>query len=1233
MYQSAFGNRVKPRNTPIRLQVASGAFLRVKGESYVHFDISGRKYPHRCVVVDGLNRDIIIGRDFMKKYNVVLSMGSDTCQIGDMTISMLPYKQVNSIIRLSETIEVPPRHLMTTTGRYHRRAGLAHGSIITWQQAEHSFINNEPGLMVVNGVGRAGEGRRVPLTIVNKTGRHFRLKKGNVVAMVSSVESVVECNSVGEMTSEFAEAPEYVPVVDNENLPEEQKEKLNKLLQKNSDIFAKNEFDLGKTNLLKASIDTGNSPPVQKRPYRTPFAYRDELKRQLNEMLQAGIVSPSNSNYSAPIIMVKKKCGSLRLCVDFRDLNAVTKKFAWPLPNIDDIFASLGGTKYFSSLDFLKGYHQIPLEDSSKEKTAFVTENALYEYNYLPFGLNCAPSWFQKCMSKLLNGLTNCIAYLDDIIIYSKSFDGHLEDLQNVFHRIRNAGMKLKGSKCDFLKDRLNYLGHVLTTDGNLEVDPEKIKVIQGLKPPKTVREVRAFVGTTSYYRKFIQNFSAIAEPLTSLTRKNAKFIWSEKHEIAFETLKKALMEAPILHLPSLNEPFQLFTDACDRSIGALLTQEVDGVYKPVYYLSHHLSDSQQRWPIIEKECYAIVFAIEKFRHFLEGKDFKIFSDHNPLKYIQSTENKNAKLQRWAIKISAFGGRIEFIKGKLNVQADFLSRLDPSCIPKYSDTEEVIDRICELSLINTDQITKDSIEDDVMDAEPADSDPTETPIPFDSHKFDIKRLQKEDKKIQNIVQSILDKKERSKYFKKYLITDDILYHVTRDEELRLVIPKTIQQSIVKETHEGTLGQHIGRDRTFETIRQRYYWQGMASDVYEYIGKCIICNQQNLRIDASPLQDTPIADFPFQRIGIDTTGPYPVTEGGNKFCLTVTDHFSGWIECFPIPDKRATTIAKHLVDDVFRRFSWCRYMTSDNGSEFVNDVLRQLTKLGHVHHITTSVYHPRANGRAERPHRTMVACLAKVSNKVDWDAYIPSFCAAYNFSVAGNVKFSPFYLLYHRDPMLPLDTIIRESDKYEGDDFLPNALQRMHTAYELVRKRIKKTAEKSREYANQKRNAKPSEIKVGDPVYWFNHRRQDKFDKKWVPHYRVLKQTGPVSFIVQNQLTGKEARVHAEDLRLARGIDKWKPEENETNIVTDESDTDAESDHSEEEYQTYQSSDRENSESSDVEQPSTSRPTRQAKETAKLKLKYCDAVAQDELPVEIRKYLARALQTAVDTLQG
>ena len=303
------------------------------------------------------------------------------------------------------------------------------------------------------------------------------------------------------------------------------------------------------------------------------------------------------------------------------------------------------------------------------------------------------------------------------------------------------------------------------------------------------------------------------------------------------------------------------------------------------------------------------------------------------------------------------------------------------------------------------------------------------------------------------------------------------------------------------------------------------------------------------------------------------------------------------------------------------------MTSDNVSEFVNDALHQLTKLGHVHHITTSVYHPRANGRAERPHKTMVACLAKVSNKFDWDAYIPSFCAAYNFSVANGVKFSPFYLLYHRDPMLPLDTIMSKTDKYESDEFLPCALQRMHIAYKLVRKRIKETGDKSRDYTNQKRSAKAPEFKVGDPVYLINHNRKDKFDKKWVPHYRVLSQTGPVSFIVMNQLTGRSVRVHAEDLRFAKGIDKWKVE---TENVTDESDTDDESESSDEENINLQFN---GDEDSDVEQPSTSRPTRQAKEMAKLKIKHCDTVTQNELPTEVMKCLARALQTAVDTLQG
>ena len=702
---------------------------------------------------------------------------------------------------------------------------------------------------------------------------------------------------------------------------------------------------------------------------------------------------------------------------------------------------------------------------------------------------------------------------------------------------------------------------------------------------------------------------------MTALTKKHAQFKWTDEHQKSFEMLKASLTAEPILKLPEMGKPFQLFTDASNNAIGCLLTQEEDSVYKPVYYISHQLTSSQQKWSVIEKECYAILFGIEKFRAFLEGTKFQVFTDHHPLKYINSAENKNAKLQRWATKISSYGADIQFIKGRDNVHADFLSRLSPENIPKFDDHETIETRLDDVAVIDLDRV----------DLNPSREDEDDSGVAIVHKDLKIHEAQQKNKHLSNIIKSLKDNGAKPKYRQKYIIIDDVLYHVNTEEELRIVVPDALQEAIIRETHEGMMGGHTGRDKTFDIIRRRYFWKNLAVQVYSYVGKCIKCNQQNLQMQTAPLQEAPIARFPFERISIDLAGPYPESELGNRFCFTITDQFSGWVEAFPIPNKKSITLARILVNQIFARYSWCRVMVSDNGTEMVNDVMRAITQMGHIHHIKTSSYHPQSNTYAERPHRTMVDCLAKVAGQTNWDLYLPSFCAAYNSSISASRKFSPFFLLYHREPILPLDTILKDRERYYGEDFLPQALERMHQAYRIVRRRLKEQGERNREYIDKKRRAKDVVFGVGDPVYVRNHQRTNKLDAKWDPHYRITVQTGPTSFIIQNQLTGRTRRVHANDIRLA-DLSSVGTASHKTNVmarrarfVINGNDADTESENSEEEEEivedTSSNSDEQDARHDELtkvlEEPSaksstdtsqTGRPQRSAKLDAMAKIK-------------------------------
>ena len=398
-------------------------------------------------------------------------------------------------------------------------------------------------------------------------------------------------------------------------LIKEKKLELEQLLIRNSDCFAEDECQLGTMPLITMSIDTGDHPPVAKRPYTLALKHHDWVKAEIDKLLEAVVIRESDSSWSAPIVVVPKGDGGKRLCIDFRALNSITRTFIWPMPRVEDILAKLGKTKYFTTLDLRSGYHHIALDKQSIKKTAFCTPFGKYEYLKLPFGLAQAPSYFQKLMNKVLKGLKFAFAYLDDIIIFSNTAEEHLKHIQIVIDRLKAAQLKLKKSKCSFFKRELYYLGHLLTIEC-VKPQIEKVKAIHEMKLPVNPKGVREFLGLVGYYRKFIKRFADAVRPLTKLTRKDSKFIWTDDCQTGFEYLRTCLTESPILKYPDPHKRYVVFTDASDQAAATVLTQKYtddDGQIKemPVAYLSAQFNDAQFKQSTVVKEGYTIYYAIK----------------------------------------------------------------------------------------------------------------------------------------------------------------------------------------------------------------------------------------------------------------------------------------------------------------------------------------------------------------------------------------------------------------------------------------------------------------------------------------------------------------------------------------------------------------------------------------------------------------------------------------------
>ena len=430
-----------------------------------------------------------------------------------------------------------------------------------------------------------------------------------------------------------------------EHLSTEQKLQLTKLITGYTDVFALNSQELGTTSLVKHVIKTDH-PPIRQPVRRMPFALRNKVDNMVQEMLTQDVIQPSQSPWASPIVLVKKKDGGMRFCVDYRQLNRVTKCDVFPLPRIDDTLDLLSGAKYFTTLDLASGYWQVCMDQGSQEKTAFVTYSGLYEFKKMPFGLVNAPATFQRLMEVVLNGLARdgCMVYLDDVLVIGRTFQEHNDNLIKVFQRLRSAGLTLKPKKCKFAQLEVCYLGHVVSEEG-VRTDPAKLQAVLEFPVPTNVKQLRSFLGLTSYYRRFIPQFAKIAGPLHALTKKSSDFMWTAVCQGAFEKLRSLLTSAPVLAYPDFCVPFILETDASGNGLGAVLAQrQNDGLIRPIAYASRSLQEHEKRYGVTELEGLGVVWAVKHFRPYLYGHQCDIYTDHEALKSLLNTPQPSGKL-------------------------------------------------------------------------------------------------------------------------------------------------------------------------------------------------------------------------------------------------------------------------------------------------------------------------------------------------------------------------------------------------------------------------------------------------------------------------------------------------------------------------------------------------------------------------------------------------------------
>ncbi|MGL4337186.1 MAG: RNase H-like domain-containing protein [Turicibacter sp.] len=706
-----------------------------------------------------------------------------------------------------------------------------------------------------------------------------------------------------------------------------------------------------------------------------------------------------------------------------------------------------------SVIDLLSGYGQVGMAEKHKPLTACTDGRGLYEFNVLPFGLTGAPAIFQRTMNYILMDLDHALVYIDDIVVFSTSFEEHLKDLEMVFKRLKLANLKIKPSKCEWAKDSVVYVGHVISKNG-IQPNPENVSKVQNFPVPNTVKQVRQFIGLAGYYRRFIQNFAQIAEPLNRLLRFENKFKWGIEQQQAFETLKQKLISEPILRHPDMSKPFLLMTDASNYAIGAVLGQREDGEKDHVIaYASRQLNKHERNYSTIEKEALAIVFAVQTYRHYLIGKKIYLYTDHSPLQWLMTHRNTASRLIRWALSLQEFDIEIRYRKGKANANADALSRIREN----NSDINDTVFAIIRQTT-NLDEFRKQQQSDD-----------------------EIKQLFRE----ATIVKKNLEITQLIKNKQKYFIQDGILKCIIGDNVV-IVIPKHLRQAIMLQYHDGTLGGHLSARKTMSRIKMKYYWEAMESDIKNWCKTCEVCmTRKNTGTKIKvPLKPMPIPSAPMEITAMDVIGPLPETANGNKYILVFCDYLTKWPEAFALPDQKSETIAQIFVEHiVFRYGTPCKLLT-DRGTNFTSDLFKAITELFQILKLTTSPYHPQTDGLVERFNGTLINMLASYTNRQqrDWDLFINSCLYAYRNSVHASTGETPFYLMYLRRNNMPMDLEFQASTTQYMDvpDYKAVMNERMQSAWEKAGLNVRHQQENYKSLYDK--NAKPHGIKIGDLVY-------------------------------------------------------------------------------------------------------------------------------------------------------
>lgn len=1125
------------------------------GYIYLHLTSGTFTFEHKFYVFDTLpcKTHGILGQDFINKYRSVLNFDNNTLTLtipdgNKLTLPLLVNKNnfVLNIAARSESI-----HYVST--------GMTEECVVCASEICEGVFIASSLVTPING--------KIPILILNTTEKELTLNEMYIRVQKSSDYDVC---SFEKCQNDVTRAKKLLSLLNLKHLNKEEQVSIENLCVKFADIFHIQGDALSTTSLYEHKITLKpNTEPVFSKPYRLPYAQSNEIKKQINQLLEDGIIEPSRSSWSSPILLVPKKSDNSgekkwRLVVDYRKLNNCIQEDKFPLPNINEILDSLSGSIYFSHLDLFSGYYQVKLDEESRKCTAFASGQ--YQLTRMPMGLKTSPSSFSRMITIAMSGLIHekCLVYLDDLVIFGKNLHDHNNNLLDVFGRLRNVNLKLNPSKCDFLKKEILYLGHVVSGDGILP-DPEKITVLKNYPEPKNLDEVKRFVAFANYYRKFIPNFAAKAQPLNDLFKKDAIWNWDVNCKNAFEILKKSMTSPPVLQYPDFSDDSQfiLQTDASGYALGAILSNKDR---RPVAYASRSLNKAEKRYPTIEKELLAIVWAIKHFRPYLYGRKFKIYTDHKPLVYLFGMKDPSSRLLKFRMLLEEYDYCVEYVKGRDNAAADALSRITSDELKEMSESvmnvmtraqkkrlerqvspeptvttddwnaQPKVVEICskpkeavELSFINKEELNKLRSLNEVNEESNTfcyvrskstifinpDSQSQLTPAAF------VRELG-EFSKILKIDEIYVIKSKRNNIFVEKLLSEVkkmINWSGPRIcvlKEVRKIDDKDERKIILNDFHLLPTSGHAGIRKMYNNIKKFYFWNGLEKDIINYVHKCDKCQKnKHAKCTREPMVVTTTANTAFEKIFLDIVGPLDRDENDYSYILTIQCELSKYVEAYPLISKSSVDVARSLVNNFILRYGIPNVIATDRGKEFTSTVFDEVCKLLQIKKLHSTAYHHQSIGALENSHKSLgnYFRIQTDGHPESWSTWLPFWCFSYNTSVHSQTQYTPFELVFGKICRIPSNLDVDVVDPLYNVDSYPLELRyRIQTSQKEARKNLINT--KIARKQQYDKNVNPITYKKDDLLLLKNE-TGNKLNSIYSGPYKVLRDLTPNVEIIKN----------------------------------------------------------------------------------------------------------------------